>query len=234
MRQRSEHFPANRAYHPAYGAKLIIVKDRDANGGYLATRINLIKSLLKQDADLLWVNQYENEENVHAHYCSTAPEILAQFPEPDYVFIGAGTTGTLGGVSRYLREKAPKTKIIAVDSQGSITFGQPAGKRLIPGLGTSNPPAIRQYSSFDELLMIPELDTVRMCRQLAQQGMLLGDPRERCYVVCNVMPAPFRRACVVAISPDMGDRYVDTLYNPDWVNEHFPEMQGYEKCAIAI
>ena len=41
-------------------------------------------------------------------------------------------------------------------------------------------------------------------------------------------------ACVVAISPDMGDRYVDTLYNPDWVNEHFPEMQGYEKCAIAI
>ena len=110
LRQRSEHFPANRAYHRAYGAKLIIVKDRDANGGYLATRINLIKSLLKQDADLLWVNQYENEENVHAHYCSTAPEILAQFPEPDYVFIGAGTTGTLGGVSRYLREKAPKTK----------------------------------------------------------------------------------------------------------------------------
>ncbi|AVU37924.1 TPA: 2,3-diaminopropionate biosynthesis protein SbnA [Serratia marcescens] len=219
----------------AYGAKLIIVKDRDANGGYLATRINLIKSLLKQDADLLWVNQYENEENVHAHYCSTAPEILAQFPEPDYVFIGAGTTGTLGGVSRYLREKAPKTKIIAVDSQGSITFGQPAGKRLIPGLGTSNPPAIRQYSSFDELLMIPELDTVRMCRQLAQQGMLLGGSSGT--VLCGVQryaSAIPPGACVVAISPDMGDRYVDTLYNPDWVNEHFPEMQGYEKCAIAI
>ena len=173
MRQRSEHFPQTARIIRAYGAKLIIVKDRDANGGYLATRINLIKSLLKQDADLLWVNQYENEENVHAHYCSTAPEILAQFPEPDYVFIGAGTTGTLGGVSRYLREKAPKTKsspLIArihhVWSTGRQTFN--------PGLGTSNPPAIRQYSSFDELLMIPELDTVRMCRQLAQQGMLLG------------------------------------------------------------
>ena len=82
--------------------------------------------------------------------------------------------------------------------------------------------------------MIPELDTVRMCRQLAQQGMLLGilgNGAMWCATLCQRHSAG---ACVVAISPDMGDRYVDTLYNPDWVNEHFPEMQGYEKCAIAI
>jgi N-(2-amino-2-carboxyethyl)-L-glutamate synthase len=219
----------------AYGAKLVVVNEKDANGGYLATRINLIKSLLEQDPDLLWVNQYENEENVKAHYCTTAPEILAKFPMPDYIFIGAGTTGTLGGVSRYLREKSPKTKIIAVDSQGSITFGQPAGKRLIPGLGTSNPPAIRIHSRFDELLMIPEQDTVRMCQQLAQRGILLGGSSGT--VLCGVqryadnIPGD---ACVVAISPDMGDRYVDTLYNPEWVREHFPQLHAYEKYSVEI
>jgi len=210
----------------AYGANLIVVSEKDENGGYLATRINLIKSLLKQDPNLLWINQYENEENVNAHYHTTAPEILAYFHEPDYVFIGAGTTGTLGGVSRYFREKSPKTKIIAVDSQGSVTFGKPAGKRFIPGLGTSNPPAIRMHSSFDELLMIPEYDTVRMCHQLAQSGILLGGSSAT--VLCGVQryaSAIPKDACVVAISPDMGDRYVDTLYNPEWIEKNFPGLQ---------
>ncbi|MBC8951222.1 MULTISPECIES: 2,3-diaminopropionate biosynthesis protein SbnA [Xenorhabdus] len=210
----------------AYGAKLIVVQARDENGGFLATRINLIKSMLAQDEQLLWINQYENEENVRAHYLSTGPEILDAFPSPDYVFIGAGTTGTLGGVSRYLREHAPSARIIAVDSKGSVTFGHPAGKRLIPGLGTSNPPAIRTHSSFDELLMVPEIDTVAMCHRLAQHGLLLGGSSGTVLAgieqYAAILPAG---SCVVAISPDMGDRYIDTIYNPNWVKTHFPILQ---------
>ncbi|WP_340609019.1 2,3-diaminopropionate biosynthesis protein SbnA [Xenorhabdus bharatensis] len=209
----------------AYGAELIVVQTRDENGGFLATRINLIKSMLAQDEQLLWVNQYENEENVRAHYLSTGPEILNAFPTPDYVFIGAGTTGTLGGVSRYLREHAPSVRIIAVDSQGSVTFGHPAGKRLIPGLGTSNPPAIRAHSSFDELLMIPEIDTVAMCHRLAQRGLLLGGSSGTVLAGVELYAATLPvGSCIVAISPDMGDRYIDTIYNPSWVKTHFPTL----------
>lgn len=216
----------------AYGAKLIIVQNRDKNGGFLGTRIDLIHSMLAEDSNLVWINQYGNINNVEAHYMSTGPEILRQFPAPDYVFIGAGTTGTLGGVSRYLREHAPSTKIIAVDSVGSVTFGFPSGKRHIPGLGTSRPPEIRDYSSFDEILMVEEEDTLRMCHRLAGKGILLGGSSGT--VICGVQQYAknlARNSCVVAISPDMGDRYVDTVYNRNWINKNFPNFDPKSEPA---
>ncbi|MCY1442491.1 putative siderophore biosynthesis protein SbnA [compost metagenome] len=164
---------------------------------------------------------------MQAHYYTTGPEILKYFPAVDYLFIGAGTTGTLGGVSKYFRERSPKTKIIAVDSVGSVTFGKPSGKRLIPGLGTSTPPPIHKHSDFDELLRIDEADTVNMCLQLGERGMLFGGSTGT--VLCGVQhyaPRIKKDACVVAISPDMGDRYINMMYCNDWVTEHFPLLSS--------
>lgn len=209
----------------AYGARLVIVRDRDPSGGYLGTRIDLIRSMLARDPHLVWINQYENPENVRAHYLTTARELLAQVPRPDMVFVGAGTTGTLGGVSTALRELSPDTRIIAVDSEGSVTFGHPAGKRRIPGLGTSRPPPISRRSSFDDLLMIPERDTIAMCRRLARQGVLLGGSSGTVLAgVAAYAPLIPPGASVVAISPDLGERYLDTIYDDDWVNTHFPGL----------
>jgi len=210
----------------AYGAELIVVQNRDTEGGFLGSRIDLIHSMLLKDQNLVWVNQYENINNVEAHYMTTGAEILRQFPHPDYVFVGAGTTGTLGGVSRYLREHSPKTEIIAVDSIGSVTFGFPSGKRQIPGLGTSRAPEIRKYSSYNKIIMIEEEETLRMCHGLAKKGMLLGGSTGT--VLAAVVQEADRiplGACVVAISPDMGDRYVDTIYNHEWVDTRFPHLQ---------
>lgn len=209
----------------AYGAELVIVREKDRNGGYLGARIELIKSMLDRDGSLVWINQYENRDNVEAHYLSTGPEILRRFPKLDYLFIGSGTTGTLGGVSRYFTEHSPATTIIGVDSVGSVTFGGMPGKRHIPGLGTSEPPAIREHSIFDEMLMIPEVDTVKMCHRLAGQGIFLGGSSGT--VLCGVQNYAQRiepGASVVAISPDMGDRYIDTIYDPEWVEEHFSQL----------
>lgn len=206
----------------AYGAQLIVVDQRDQNGGYLATRISLIKEKLSRDPNLVWVNQYENVANVEAHYQSTGKEVLDYFPGLDYIFIGVGTTGTLGGVSRRVREFSPDTKIIAVDSVGSVTFGGAPGKRYIPGLGTSTPPPIRTYSSFDEMLMIPETDTIKMCHEFARQGLLLGGSTGT--VLAGVRQYAKNipeQACVVAISPDLGERYLDTIYDESWCKQNF-------------
>lgn len=211
----------------AYGARLIIVQQPDKNGGYLGTRIALIRAMLAEQPSMVWINQYENDDNVRSHYLTTGPEVLADFPAPDYVFIGAGTTGTLGGVSQYLREHAPATRIIAVDTQGSVTFGGPAGPRHIPGLGTSAPPPIRAASRFDSLILVPETATLRMCRTLASRGVLLGGSSGT--VLCGVQRYAAQippGACVVAISPDMGDRYVDTIYNDEWVADRFPVLEA--------
>lgn len=223
----------------AYGANLIIVDQKDENGGFLQTRINLIKNMLQENSNLVWINQYENEDNINTHYNLTGAEILNEFPHPDYLFVGAGTTGTLGGVSRLFREKSPQTKIIAVDSVGSVTFGQPAGKRFIPGLGTSSAPPISRFSSYDHLLMIPEIETIHMCQEMAKKGILLGGSSGT--VLCGIRKyASFipENSCVVALSPDLGDRYVDTIYSDEWVSKNYPnqvdnQQQEIEQYAYA-
>ncbi|MEN9984517.1 MAG: hypothetical protein RI925_19 [Pseudomonadota bacterium] len=215
----------------AYGATLLTVQQKDKNGGFLGSRIELISSMMRENPDLVWTNQYENIHNVEAHYLSTGPEILREFPKPDYVFIGAGTTGTLGGVSRYLRQHSPKTHIVAVDSVGSVTFGFPSGKRYIPGLGTSCPPPILRYSDYDEIIMLEEQLTIEMCQQQAKRGLFLGGSSGTVLAgVAHMAHQIPLGACVVAVSPDMGDRYVDTIYNPAWVQQSFPSLNN-ASCA---
>lgn len=216
----------------AYGAELIIVKERDQNGGFLGTRIGLIKQMLSEDPSLIWVNQYDNPYNAKAHYTHTAQHIAKTFQHIDYLFIGAGTTGTLCGVSQFFKENFPKTKIIAVDTVGSVTFGKPPGPRFIPGLGTSSPPPISKNVIFDHLLMIEEQETVRMCRQQAKRGLLLGGSSGT--VLCGVqklLPEIDPNAVIVAISPDMGSRYLDTIYNDSWVMDEYGMESLNEKSA---
>lgn len=222
----------------AYGARLIVVNKRDRNGGYLGSRIELIERMLSDHPNMVWTNQYSNINNVEAHYLSTAPAILRQFPHPDYVFVGAGTTGTLGGVSRYMRQHSPHTCIVAVDSVGSVTFDQPSGPRHIPGLGTSRAPAIRQYSRYDQLLMVPEAEALQLCHSLARRGILLGGSSGTVLAGVRQYARQIEPgACVVAIAPDLGDRYVDTVYNPEWVRHHYPDFYpaiSSHSTAVAV
>lgn len=74
-----------------YGGQVVIVDQRDANGGYLNTRIELIQRCLAEDPDLVWINQYANPFNKNAHIQTTGPEILNAFPNLDHLFIAAGT-----------------------------------------------------------------------------------------------------------------------------------------------
>lgn len=216
--------PASIRMIRAYGAEVIVVQQRDVNGGFLGTRIELIRKMLHDDPSLVWVNQYENTDNVDAHVCTTGSELLSAFPSPDFVFVGAGTTGTLGGVSIALRRHCPQARLVAVDSTGSVTFGGIAGKRHLPGLGTSASPPIRRFSSFDELVMVREIEAIRMCRRLAAQGLLLGASSGTVLAGVEALSHSISPgSVVVAISPDFGDRYLDSVYDDDWVATRFPE-----------
>lgn len=209
----------------AYGTELIVIKKRDENGGFLGTRIKLINKMLNDDPNLIWINQYSNPDNPDAHYTRTAPKIFQNFSNIDYLFIGAGTTGTLVGVSQYFKKFSPNTQIIAVDTKGSVTFGQPAGPRFIPGLGTSTPPPISKGALYDRLLMIEEAKTVQTCRDLAKRGILLGGSSGTVLAGVQSMLSEIRKnAVIVAISPDMGDRYINTVYSDSWVSEKFPTL----------
>ncbi|MEV6976018.1 2,3-diaminopropionate biosynthesis protein SbnA [Kitasatospora sp. NPDC093806] len=213
----------NLALMSAYGATVHLVDQRDANGGFLQSRIDHIQRRLAEDPDLLWLNQYANPANPRAHHDWTAAAIARAVPNPDFLFIGAGTTGTLMGCAEFFREHSPSTRIVAVDAEGSITFGHPAGRRYIPGLGTSRRPEVFRPGLVEDVELVPEREAVRMCRALARQrGLAPGGSTG------SVLAAVARRrdrlpagAKVVAISPDSGERYLSTVYDDGWVAEKF-------------
>lgn len=220
--------PQNQRLIEAYGNQVIIVQKRDENDGFLNTRINLIKRMMGANPDLVWVNQYANLANKAAHERWTAPEILRAFPELDVLFVGAGTTGTLMGCAEHIRRAAPKVRLVAVDPEGSVTFGFPPGKRYIPGLGTSRAPEIADASVVDDIVMVPESETIAMCRWLVRdQGWLVGGSTGTVLAGIRRWSTHIRPgSTVVAISPDFGERYVDMIYNDEWVAARFPRLES--------
>lgn len=204
-----------------YGAKVIKVNEKDANGGYLGKRLEYIQKLLSENDSYFWLNQYENKNNMLAHFKTTAKEIDNDFPNVDYIYVGAGTTGTLMGILQHY--KNTDTKVIAVDAYGSVTFGMQSAKRLIPGIGTSKKPPLSDLITVDSVRLIKEIDTINMCHYLSSNyGLCLGGSSGSVLAAVYQDSAQFAKDdVVVAISPDMGSKYMSTIYNDSWLEEHF-------------
>jgi N-(2-amino-2-carboxyethyl)-L-glutamate synthase len=216
---------ATRRLMEALGSEVHVITSPNGSGGLLGARLDLVRKLCASDDRYVWLNQYKNPGNWQAHYHRTAPAIVREFPELDVLFVGAGTTGTLMGCARYLREWHRPVRIVAVDAVGSVTFGGPSGRRMIPGLGTSVRPALLDESYVDEVLMVEETDTVRACRRLARRGFLFGGSTGT--VVSGAMEWLAEHdepgLTAVAIAPDLGERYLETVYKPGWLEESYAE-----------
>jgi N-(2-amino-2-carboxyethyl)-L-glutamate synthase len=216
---------ATRRLMEALGSQVHVVTEPDPIDGFLGARLEYVRGLCASDDRYIWLNQYTNPGNWGAHYRRTAPAIARQFPRLDVLFVGAGTTGTLMGCARYFREWHRQVRIVAVDSVGSVTFGGPPGPRMIPGLGTSVPPPLLDESFVDEVVRVAEVDTVRTCHRLARRGFLFGGSTGT--VVSGAMgwlaERDARKLTAVAIAPDLGERYLDTIYQASWVEGVYGE-----------
>lgn len=213
----------------ALGVDVVVVGERDANGGYLGTRISYIQKRLAEEPNLYWLNQYENPGNPAAHEQTTAPSVHREFGKVDYLFLGVGTGGTLMGCVDYFRRRSPQTRIIAVDTLGSVNFQPVAGIRHIPGLGTSQRPPILDRHAPDEVVLVPEWETVRECRWLARNtGLLAGGSTGTVLAAVRRHAAQIPAdATVVVVAPDLGERYLGSVYDDAWVLERGLE-QAFE------
>lgn len=206
----------------AYGAEVVMITEPHPQDGLLGARLRYVAQRLVDDPQLVWLNQYANQRNPGAHHDLTGPQIAHDWPDAAFVFIGAGTTGTLTGAASYLKEVGHPAKIVAIDSVGSVTFGQPAAQRLIPGLGTGRRPEIADESVFDELIIVPEACTIRMCHRLARRGYLFGGSTGTVLAAAEMrLSNSSASGFSVAVSPDFGERYVNTIYSDAWVKENF-------------
>jgi N-(2-amino-2-carboxyethyl)-L-glutamate synthase len=210
----------------ALGARVEQVSERDENGGYLQTRIDYIRKRLADDPELVWTNQYANDANWRAHAATTARSIQRHLGHVDALVVGAGTTGTLMGCAAYFQAHSPSTQIVGVDVEGSVTFGHPPQERFIPGLGASRRPEIFKDIPAIKKVLVPERDSVMMCRRIAAEyGLLTGGSTGTVLVAAEKVAASLPPGSrLIAISPDLGDSYLDTVYSVNWTAAHFPQV----------
>lgn len=210
----------------ALGSRVHVVTEPDPVTGLLGARIDYVRGLCASDENFVWLNQYTNQDNWRAHYRTTAPAIAREFPKLDVLFVGAGTCGTLMGCARYFRQQERPVRLVAVDAVGSVTFGGPPARRMIPGLGTSVRPAILDESYVDDVVCVEEVDTVRTCHRLARTGFLFGGSTGT--VVSGAtswlsLYDPHAELTAVAVAPDLGERYLDSVYSRNWLEGVYGE-----------
>lgn len=220
----------------AAGAQLDVVDAADPQGSYLDARLARVSRLLEEIPGGVWTDQYHNPANVMAHYQSTGPELLAQRPDLDLVFVAVSTGGTLAGVSRYLRRHAPAARIVAVDVPGSQVFCRPAGTRLLTGIGASRRSSFLRPGDWDEVMLIEDTLAIAVCHELyASTGIHLGGSSGAVVAACvrylQHRPQALAPVCLCA---DGGATYAQTIYNPAWVAAKSVELStGYPPIVFA-
>ena len=197
----------------SYGAKVIRVTERDGNGGYLGSRIEFIRNYIEKNKNAIWINQYENTVNWLSHQKTTALEIFSNFKKIDYLVVGVGTGGTIKGMQEFIKENDIDTKLVAVDTEGSITFGGSPHARKIPGLGSSIGAYHYSADSVEIEYYVSESDAICSCKELARSGLYLGGSSGTIYHAMKKIRNELNDDCVImGISPDFGDSYTNIVY----------------------
>jgi len=210
----------------AYGAEIdLISKPHPATGEFLKARLDRVKELVARIGNCFWPNQYANLYNPLGYH-QLMHEILSELGRVDYVFCATSTCGTMRGCAEYVKAKGLNTKIYAVDARGSVIFGGAPGARLISGHGAAVRPALYQAGLADRYLLVSDLDCVVGCRRLVRsEAILSGGSSGAVISAVDQVKSEIRSGAVcVAILPDRGERYLDTVYSDGWVAEHFGDV----------
>ncbi len=213
----------NRTIMQNYGADVVEVKEKSEKGGWHGARIDKVKSLLSKNSDMYWTNQYENHLNPEAHI-NTMNEILnALDGNLDYMFVSASSCGTLMGCHQAIKASGSKTQLVVIDAEGSILFDRPTGNKVIPGHGSSNQSILLDSNAADLVLLAKGEECVEGChRLLREQGIMAGGSSGGAYYAATKFIAQQDRSVTCAmIICDRGERYFETIYNPNWQEDKF-------------
>ena len=195
----------------AYGAELVLT---DAEGG-MSAAIEKAEELHRTIPNSFIAGQFENPANPAAHYKTTGPEIWRDSDGMVDIFVaGVGTGGTISGVARYLKEKNPNVRIVAVEPAASpLLSGGKAGPHGLQGIGANFVPKNYDASLVDEIIPITETEAYNAARLLARtEGVLVGITSGAALRAADMLaqrPENHGKA-IVALLPDDGGRYLST------------------------
>lgn len=187
----------------AFGADVIITPAEEGTDG----AIRKAHQIVEEEPDKYYMpNQFVNESNSLAHYETTGPEIYAQTNGEIDVFVaGMGTTGTLMGISRYLKEQNPEIKVVGVE---------PTVGHAIQGLKNMQEaivPKIYNPAMLDEIITVEDDEAYEMARLLAtKEGIFVGMSSGAAVAGALRLAERMSKGTIVTVLPDRGDRYLST------------------------
>jgi cysteine synthase B len=188
----------------AFGASVVLTPAREGTDGAICKA----REILDESPDTYYMpNQFANECNALAHYEGTGPEIFAQTGGEIDVFVaGMGTTGTLMGISRYLKEKKPGVRIVGVEPPEGHTI------QGLKNMTESIVPAIYDRSRLDEVVRVEDGPAIETSRELAiREGIFAGLSSGAAVAGALRIAESMASGTVVTVLPDRGDRYLSTM-----------------------
>ena len=195
----------------AYGAEIVLTDGAKGMKGAIAKADELAKEI----PNSFIPGQFVNPENPKMHYLTTGPEIWEDTAGAVDAFIaGVGTGGTLSGVGKFLKEKNPAVKIIAVEPATSPVLSQgKAGAHKIQGIGAGFVPDTLDTNIYDEIIAVENEDAFKFGREFSRaEGVLIGisSGAALAAAVQIAARAEFKNKNIVVLLPDTGDRYLST------------------------
>jgi cysteine synthase len=193
------------------GAEIVLTPAVEGMGG----AIEKAGELVKEYKNAFMPQQFKNPANVRVHYTTTGPEIWDELDGKVDIFVaGVGTGGTLTGVGRFLREKNPKVKLIAVEPESSpVLSGGKSGKHAIQGIGAGFVPDIFEPGLIDEIIVVSDDDAIKYAKQAAsKEGILCGISAgaAACAAVNLAKREENQGKTIVTVFPDTAERYLST------------------------
>ena len=194
----------------AYGAEVVLSEGSLGMKGAIAKA----EEIAKNEKGII-LGQFVNPANPEIHYKTTGPEIFADTDgELDFFVAGVGTGGTITGVGKYLKEKIPGVKIIAVEPEKSpVLSAGKSGAHGIQGIGAGFVPSILDTSVYDEVITVADADAYSFGRDAARtEGYLVGiSSGAALKAAVEIASRPENTGKkIVVLFPDSGDRYLST------------------------
>jgi cysteine synthase len=200
------------------GATVEMCPTPSALGEFQTVRLARLVEVRARHPDSFWPRQYDNPLNA-ASYAVVAAYLTRRFGRVDALIGPVGSGGSMCGTAAGLRASGARLTAIAVDTPGSVLFGQPDQVRELRGLGNSVLPGNLDHTMFDEVHWCPPAEAYRQTRLLHRQHALFHGPTSgAAMAVARWWSARHPGARTVVMLPDQGDRYLDTVYDEAWLD----------------
>lgn len=197
------------------GAEVHIVHEHRDVGGYQVPRLEKVNEL-ESKLGAYWMRQYDNPANPESYHAA-ARLIAYKAGHVDYLVAPVGSGGNISGTTRSLRQLGHAAQSVAVDTHGSVLFGQADGTRKLRGLGNSVLPKNLDYSLIDDVHWVEAADAFYATRVLfADHGLDMGPTTGAAFMVADQIAKTNPEKTVVFIGPDRAERYIGTVYSKMW------------------